>query len=528
MKIVQAVSFYKLKPRSIRDRSTINPIKMVLGSFTVLGKPEQNRLKLQLHVDQQHNMVKNAKGLEQRRKRVALLKRAKELKETSMKARELGLRTEEVTRLRKVFNDVDDDNSGEISLEELVVLCKTIQGGRLSHLTKWDLQTYMDEADDDNSGTLGFDEFLQLVSPRREKYRADKLRKVQKRLNKTKDNHSRMHNSRHKYAWNLYNKYQNQLDRFGRKQGYTQEALQHHVDQFELIDEDGSGSLDVEEILLVWKSLGNNNPPTREAAFEMMKPFDWRRAGRIDLMGFLEMMAPRRLKNMARQKAMQERMKRSLQKQKTLSKNVPLARMKLEEKHANAALKRWSRKLGYKDADVLTIRRQFNEVDTDHSGEIDVDELFHMLQKSHTVPSHLRNKTRLECIDVIDAYDQDKSGTIDFREFLHLISPRNAKYTEQQKMRQANAKQISEIKNMVFSQARYNAAMIKWNKHISRLWKHGQRMGFNNDEIEALKIEFDKYDSDGSGVSGLVVGGLLSLVLTCCFFYFLFVSFSGH
>ena len=91
-------------------------------------------------MDQQHNMVKNAKGLEQRRKRVALLKRAKELKETSMKARELGLRTEEVTRLRKVFNDVDDDNSGEISLEELVVLCKTIQGGRLSHLTKWDLQ----------------------------------------------------------------------------------------------------------------------------------------------------------------------------------------------------------------------------------------------------------------------------------------------------------------------------------------------------------------------------------------------------
>ena len=61
-------------------------------------------------------------------------------------------------------------------------------------------------------------------------------------------------------------------------------------------------------------------------------------------------------------------MKASLAKQKQLSEKVPQARQKLEQRHANAALKRWTRKLGYTDANVLTIKRQFEEVDTDHSG----------------------------------------------------------------------------------------------------------------------------------------------------------------
>jgi hypothetical protein len=79
------------------------------------------------------------------------------------------------------------------------------------------------------------------------------------------------------------------------------------------------------------------------------------------------------------------------------------------------------------------------------------------------------------------------------------VSPRNAKYQEQNNIRKMNRHTVSQMKNMVFTQARYNAAMIKWNKHMERIWKHGKRMGFNEDEITALKIEFDKYDEDCSG-----------------------------
>ena len=129
---------------------------MVLGSSSLLTKAEQKKLQLQLHHNRQNSRVKDADGFQQRRKKVLLLKTVKELRQTAAKARELGLRTEEVTRLRKVFNGVDGDQSEEINLEELHQLCQTIQNGRLSHLTKWELQQFMDENDNDQSGTLGF------------------------------------------------------------------------------------------------------------------------------------------------------------------------------------------------------------------------------------------------------------------------------------------------------------------------------------------------------------------------------------
>ena len=122
-----------------------------------------------------------------------------------------------------------------------------------------------------------------------------------------------------------------------------------------------------------------------------------------------------------------------------------------------------------------------------------------MLQTSHQVPVHLKRATRDEVIILLDEYDNDNSATIDFREFLHMISPRRQKYYEQNELRKKNRQQTSEIKSMVFSQARYNAAMSRWNKHLDRLWKHGRQMGFNDEEISNLKIEFDKYDEDGSG-----------------------------
>ena len=107
---------------------------MVLGSMGVLSKAEQNKLQLQLHWNRETSRVRDAAGLQARRRRVQLLQQAAELKKTRMKARELGLPTDEVLRLRKVFQNVDDDNSGEIDLKELHQLCQTVQGGRLQQI----------------------------------------------------------------------------------------------------------------------------------------------------------------------------------------------------------------------------------------------------------------------------------------------------------------------------------------------------------------------------------------------------------
>jgi len=471
---------------------------MVLGSMGVLSKAEQNKLQLQLHWNRETSRVRDAAGLQARRRRVQLLQQAAELKKTRMKARELGLPTDEVLRLRKVFQNVDDDNSGEIDLEELHQLCQTVQGGRLAHLTKWQLQQFMDENDDDLSGKLGFDEFLQLVSPRREQFRQLKANKEQTRLNKVEQNWNKVRDSRHRFAWNLYNNYQTQVARFGRKMGYTNEMLEQHVKQFESVDEDGSGEMELEELLMLFRSIGKNNI-TRDEAQKMMKPFDWRRVGRIDLMGFLEMMSPRRQRSQVRRTMQKQNMSASLQKQKELSKLVPQHRSQLEHKHADAALRRWSRKLGYKEKDVETIRRQFESIDVDSSGDIDLEELINMLKMSSSVPEHLKRANREEVKKLLDEYDHDKSATIDFREYLDLVSPRRQKHWEQQQLRNQTRKQQSQIKRMTFDNARYNAAVSRWNKHMNRIYKHGRNMGFSDDKITDLKNEFDKYDEDGSG-----------------------------
>ena len=393
---------------------------MVLGSMRVLSKADQKKLKLQMHITRTTSNVRDSIGLQARRRRVELLKQAAELKKTRSKARELGLPTEEVLRLRKVFSEVDDDNSGEINFQELKELCQTIQGGRLAHLTHAELTKFMNDNDDDNSGTLGFDEFLQLVSPRRAQFRSFQSNQKQQRQIKVLTSRTLVRDARHRYAWNLYNKYQTQVARFGRKMGFTEESLQIHVQQFESVDEDGSGEMELDELMVLFRSIGKNNI-TREQAQIMMKPFDWRRIGRIDLMGFLEMMSPRRARNQQRKTATKQNMKQSLLKQQELSKRAPKHRMELEKKHADAAMRRWTRKLGYKDNDVLTIRRQFNAVDLDHSGEIDLEELIRMLNTSATVPAHLKRATRDEVIQLLDEYDADGSATIDFREYLHLV-----------------------------------------------------------------------------------------------------------
>ena len=474
---------------------------MVLGSLCMLSKEEQKKLKLQLYCTRHASTVKGSAGVEQRRRRKEIYEHKMLLRQTNKVARQMGLPAEEVVRLKRLFDEADSDGGGEIDLDELVGLCKVVRGGELAHLSKWDLAKYLNENDSDGSGKLGFDEFLALVSPRREAFRKLKQSRVDAKVLKTKKVWQRMHNARNRYAWNLYGNYMNQIQRFGRKMGYSEKDLQQHIRRFEDLDTDGSGELDVDELAVLLRSLGESSRDdlTRNSIMNMMKPFDWKRVGRIDLMGFLEMMSPRRQRAQNFKTTMKNERSRKLQHHKQLMFEAPERRALLESKHEDAALKRWTRKLGFGDTDVETLREQFNSFDLDGSGEIDLDELCNMLHMNNKVPAHLKRANRHEVAKLLSEYDHNNTATIDFREFLHMVSPRRERFWTQEQRRAAARRAKAQQKAVSFDNARYKAAISRWNQHLHRLWRHGRNMGFSDREIEELKAEFDRYDVDGSG-----------------------------
>ena len=107
--------------------------------------------------------------------------------------------------------------------------------------------------------------------------------------------------------------------------GYSEEALQQHLRRFEELDSDGSGELDTDELLVLMKSLGkySRDNMSRNDVQRMMKPFDWKRVGRVDVMGFLEMMSPRRKRAQTNKIKLRETKLSSIQKQKALSASAP-------------------------------------------------------------------------------------------------------------------------------------------------------------------------------------------------------------
>ena len=133
--------------------------------------------------------------------------------------------------------------------------------------------------------------------------------------------------------------------------------------------------------------------------------------------------------------------------------------------------------MDYRSNSSSRTKGRLSQVEIASVGIAALDELIVMLSTSSVVPEHLRCASREEVAKLLDEYDSDKSATIDFREFLHLVSPRRKNHFHQEKAREKVRLQKSEIKKVTFQNARYRAAMTSWNKHLHRLWKHGRNMG---------------------------------------------------
>ena len=82
-------------------------------------------------------------------------------------------------------------------------------------------------------------------------------------------------------------------------------------------------------------------------------------------------------------------------------------------------------KLGKTERDRLG--RLFNQIDTDHSGKIELKELENLITKIKPCSMNLP-----EAMTLAKNLDKDRSGTIDFNEFLIAMYDRSALFNEQQ------------------------------------------------------------------------------------------------
>merc|ERR1712070_917695 len=110
-----------------------------------------------------------------------------------------------------------------------------------------------------------------------------------------------------------------------------------------------------------------------------MKEFDYRRCGKINFMGFLELMSDRRKAALKRQAEKLERMKMAGKNEHKRQEDViKRKKTKFKRKEEND-LRKWARKLGYTMEEITKLKERFDEQDDDKSGEIDLEELQDML-----------------------------------------------------------------------------------------------------------------------------------------------------
>ncbi|KAK6505818.1 hypothetical protein TWF481_007709 [Arthrobotrys musiformis] len=143
------------------------------------------------------------------------------------------LSQEEVQTFKDAFKIFDKDGNGEISIDELGDVMKSLG----QYPTDSELRDIIHEVDLNNTGTIDFQEFLTLMAPRDQQYR--------------------------------------DMDRELR-------------DAFNVFDKDKTGTIDAAELRLVMKALGENL--TDEQIEEMIKEADKDGNGTIDFEEFKAIM----------------------------------------------------------------------------------------------------------------------------------------------------------------------------------------------------------------------------------------------
>ena len=237
---------------------------------------------------------------------------------------------------------------------------------------------------------------------------------------------------------------------------------------------------------------------------EHMKEFDYRRCGRINFMGFLELMSTRREAALKRKAEKMNRIKNAgMSEHKHLEDVVKRKKAKIQRKE-ESDLRKWARKLGYGIDEVKKLKERFDEQDEDKSGEIDLEELRDMLSTMAVENKEKRyreyvNLSRDEAKLIMDYYDRDGSATMGFPEFLDLLSPRRQKADNAKLEKKSLILHKREVREVMTHNARTRAAWNMYDKHMRRILLTGRRLGYTQVEVEKLYTQFNNFDTDGSG-----------------------------
>ncbi|KAL4237342.1 hypothetical protein ACF0H5_002060 [Mactra antiquata] len=336
------------------------------------------------------------------------------------------LTEEQIAEFREAFRLFDKDGDGTISTKELAI----VMGSLGQNPSASELEDMINEIDADGSGAIDFPEFLQMMAVKMNSAESeDDIREAFKVFDtegKGYISSVELRNVMSNLGEKITDEEVDEMMREADMDGDGTIDYEEYKEAFSLFDKDGDGTITTKELGTVMRSLGQN--PTEAELEDMIREVDADDSGTIDFAEFISMMA-RNQKNADPDEEMREA-------------------FRVFDKDGNgvisaAELRHVMTNLGEKLTDE-EVDEMVREADSDGDGQIDYEaekyyfipefkEAFSLFDKDGdgtittkelgTVMRSLgQNPTEAELQDMINEVDADGNGTIDFPEFLTMMS----------------------------------------------------------------------------------------------------------
>jgi Ca2+-binding EF-hand superfamily protein len=420
---------------------------------------------------------------------------------------------------RSTFDDFDADKSGEVDLNELVAMCAAME----MKVPKKTLKKLMDHVDSDGSGSVDFVEFVEMMEIGKrgmmsnifyEMAHKHEIMADEKRRSVMKKRQAALA----KKVIALEKKSLKSSMRADAKKTLSKLELAACKKTFETINIDGSGALDEEELREAFKTLGLEL--SKKEVRHVFKKVDIDGDGTLDMDEYIICVAMCKSSNKygrafqalaeagSKLKTNSEaREKMEKKKQKNIEKKQREA-----EKAANRAEFRAATRKKFPKAQVQRLRNQFDVIDSDSSGELDMGELQDLFIQLGVVAEGSMESAanRKKIRTLMREVDDDGSGTVDFDEFLSLymkIIESSSGFLAVAKKRVAEeatsgdgglsldmATMEDKARERREQREAQREALRKKAEEQAELYKV-----FTKKEVERLKEMFDRLDTDRSG-----------------------------
>ncbi|MGH0169753.1 UNVERIFIED_CONTAM: hypothetical protein FKN15_077082 [Acipenser sinensis] len=328
-----------------------------------------------------------------------------------------------VAEFKAAFDMFDSDGGGDISTKELGTVMKMLG----QNPSREELDAIIEEVDEDGSGTIDFEEFLVMMVHQLKEDQAGKSEEELSEFFRVFDKNGDGYIDREELAEilrssgeSISEEEMDELMADGDKNNDGKIDFDEFKAAFDMFDTDGGGDISTKELGTVMKMLGQN--PSREELDAIIEEVDEDGSGSIDFQEFLVMMV-QQLKEDQAGKSEEELSEffRIFDKNgdgyidrdefATIirSSGETISEAEIDELMADGD-KNMDGKLDFDE-----FKAAFDMFDSDGGGDISTKEL-------GTVMKMLgQNPTREELDAIIEEVDEDGSGSIDFQEFLVMM-----------------------------------------------------------------------------------------------------------